>query len=116
MASARSCGSTSRKEPLTDRVIIAGGGPVGLIAALALGKQDIPVLLLEREDDLPIDLRASTFHPPTLDMLDAFELTERLIEHGLIASTWQIRDRESGPVATFDMALLEGDTQHPYRV
>ena len=33
-----------------DRIIIAGGGPTGLIAALSLAKQDIPVLLLEQQE------------------------------------------------------------------
>jgi ribulose 1,5-bisphosphate synthetase/thiazole synthase len=33
-----------------DRIIIAGGGPSGLIAALSLAKQDIPVLLLEQQE------------------------------------------------------------------
>ena len=32
------------------------------------------------------------------------------------APTWQFRDRETGPVATFDLSLLAGDTNHPYRV
>ena len=39
-----------------------------------------------------------------------------MIESGLKAPTWQFRDRETGPVATFDLSLLAGDTNHPYRV
>lgn len=52
------------------RVVIAGAGPVGLVAALALAQHDIPVTVCEAEAELATDLRASTFHPPTLDMLD----------------------------------------------
>jgi len=39
-----------------------------------------------------------------------------MIEMGLKAPTWQLRDRETGPVATFDLSVLAGDTNHPYRV
>ena len=63
-----------------------------------------------------MELRGSTFHPPTLDMLDEFGVVPRMIEVGLKAPTWQFRDRETGPVATFDLSLLAGDTNHPYRV
>src|SRR5262249_60491967 len=52
----------------------------------------------------------------TLDLLDEFEIVPRMIEVGLKAPTWQLRDRETGPVATFDLSLLAGDTNHPYRV
>ncbi len=99
-----------------DRVLIAGAGPVGLVAAMCLAEEGIPVTVLEAEPGLLTDLRASTFHPPTLDMLDRFGITEKLIAQGLIASTWQIRDRETGPVATFDLTHLRGETAHPYRV
>ncbi|MCZ6524675.1 MAG: FAD-dependent monooxygenase [Alphaproteobacteria bacterium] len=98
------------------RVVIAGAGPVGLVAALALAQHDIPVTVCEAEPELATDLRASTFHPPTLDMLDRFGVSEKLIAQGLIAPTWQYRDRETGPVATFDLGLLGEDTAHPYRV
>ena len=100
----------------TDRVIVVGAGPVGLTAALALHRRSIPTVLLAAEPELVMELRGSTFHPPTLDLLDEFELVPRMIEVGLKAPTWQFRDRETGPVATFDLALLAGDTAHPYRV
>ena len=99
-----------------DRVIIVGAGPVGLTAALALRRRGIETLLLASEQELVMELRGSTFHPPTLDLLDEFALVPRMIEVGLKAPTWQFRDRETGPVATFDLSLLAGDTNHPYRV
>jgi 3-(3-hydroxy-phenyl)propionate hydroxylase len=97
-------------------VLIVGAGPVGLVAALSLATEGIPVTVLESHPDLPEDLRASTLHPPTLDMLDRFGISERCIENGLICPHWQFRDRNEGAVATFDLGMLAGATAHPYRV
>lgn len=98
------------------RVLVAGAGPVGLVAAACLSQAGIPVLVIEAEAALPDGLRASTFHPPTLDMLDRLDAATPLVEQGLICRHWQFRDRRAGPVATFDMALLRGETNHPYRL
>ena len=101
----------------TDRIVIAGAGPVGMCAALYLAERDIPVLVLEASDDLAIDLRASTFHPPTLDLLDQFDgIPAELEAQGLRARHWQYRDRQEGPVVTWDMDILRNDTNHPYRL
>jgi 3-(3-hydroxy-phenyl)propionate hydroxylase len=99
-----------------DRIIVVGAGPVGLTAALALGRRGIATVLLAAEPELVMELRGSTFHPPTLDLLDELDVVPRMIEVGLKAPTWQFRDRETGPVATFDLSLLAPDTNHPYRV
>lgn len=99
-----------------ERVIIAGAGPVGLVAAMRLADRGIPVLVIEANPDLAIDLRASTYHPPTLDMLDEYGITQLLIDDGLIAPTWQFRDRETGERAVFDLSLIKDETAHPYRV
>lgn len=100
----------------TQRVIIAGAGPVGLVTASLLVDEGIAVTLVETCADLPRDLRASTFHPPTLDMLERFGVVERMIEQGLICPDWQFRDRNEGVVATFELARLAPDTNHPYRL
>ena len=52
------------------RAVVVGAGPVGLTAACLLVRQGIPVTVLEAGSDLSTESRASTFHPPTLDMLD----------------------------------------------
>jgi 3-(3-hydroxy-phenyl)propionate hydroxylase len=98
------------------RVIVAGAGPVGLVAAARLAQEGIPVTIIEAERDLPDGLRASTFHPPTLDMLERFGVVDAMIAQGLICPTWQYRDRREGPVATFDHAVIAEDTNHPYRL
>ena len=99
-----------------DRVLISGAGPVGCSAALYLAQRGIPVTLVEAAADLPEDLRASTFHPPTLDMLDDLGVVDKVIEQGIVCPIWQYRDTREGVVAEWDLSVLENDTGHPYRV
>jgi 3-(3-hydroxy-phenyl)propionate hydroxylase len=98
------------------QVIIVGAGPVGLTAALLLGSRGVAVTLLEAEAAISEALRASTFHPPTLDMLAPYGITAQMLEAGLICPTWQIRLHPSGERAVFDQSVLAGDTDHPYRL
>jgi 2-polyprenyl-6-methoxyphenol hydroxylase-like FAD-dependent oxidoreductase len=97
-------------------VLVAGAGPVGLTAALLLGSKGIPVTVLEAQPAISEELRASTFHPPTLDMLAPFGITARMLGAGLICPTWQIRLHPTGERAVFDLAVLAGETDHPYRL
>ncbi len=98
-----------------DSVLVAGAGPVGLSAASVLAEAGVPVTVLEAEPRLPENLRASTFQPPTLDMLARFGAAQRLIDMGRVAPRVQYRDRK-GWVAEFDLGLLARETQHPFRV
>lgn len=97
-------------------VVIAGAGPVGLTLALRLARLGIHATVLEALDAPERDLRASTFHPPTLDMLDEDGITPQLIANGLIAPTWQVRMHATGEAAEFDLSILREHTLHPYRV
>jgi len=97
-------------------VVVAGAGPTGLMCALALGRQGIPVVLLESEPALAHDLRAGTFHPPTLELMAPYGITARMHETGLKVRHWQIRDLSSEFVAQFDLGLIADVTPYPYRL
>jgi 3-(3-hydroxy-phenyl)propionate hydroxylase len=97
-------------------VLVSGAGPVGLTATFVLARAGIPVTVFERAPELAEDLRASTWHPPTLDMMAELGLVDEILRAGLKARHTQYRDRRTGAIAEFDMELLRGETDHPYRV
>ena len=97
-------------------VIIAGAGPVGMVAAADLVRQNIPALVLEKNGSLGSESRASTFHPPTLDMLDDLGFASALIAQGLKAPTVQYSSSEDGVLGTFDFAMISDLVRHPFRL
>jgi 3-(3-hydroxy-phenyl)propionate hydroxylase len=99
-----------------DRVLIAGAGPVGLVAAAHLARAGVPVTVFEQGADLSEESRASTFHPPTLDMLDALGAAKPLIAQGLVAPTFQYRTKKDGLLAEFNFSAIADATAHPYRL
>jgi 3-(3-hydroxy-phenyl)propionate hydroxylase len=101
---------------IDERVLIAGAGPVGLVAAANLVRSGVPVTVLEAGADLSTESRASTFHPPTLDMLDQLGAARALIAQGLIAPKFQYRTKQDGVLGQFDFAAIADLTRHPYRV
>jgi 3-(3-hydroxy-phenyl)propionate hydroxylase len=101
---------------IDERVLIAGAGPVGLVAAANLVQAGVPVTVFEAGADLSEESRASTFHPPTLDMLDRLGASAPLIAQGLIAPQFQYRSKRHGVLAQFDFGEIADVTGHPYRV
>ena len=99
-----------------DRVFVAGAGPVGLVAAAKLVRAGVPVTVFEAGADLSTESRASTFHPPTLDMLETLGAAAPLIAQGLVAPAFQYRTKKDGLVAHFDFDIIRDATAHPYRV
>src|SRR5258707_355576 len=85
-------------------------------SVLLLPGTGIPVTMIERATDVVLDYRASTFHPPTLELLEESGITAALVAMGLECPTVQIRDREIGKVAEFDVTRLRNETRHPYRL
>src|SRR6476661_5445426 len=99
------------------RVLISGGGPVGLLCAWLLGRRGLPVLVFDENSELQPDPRAATTHPATLDLLDEDGLVDDMKRVGLVAPIFQFWDRPSASlVAQFDHAILKNDTRHPYVV
>ena len=97
-------------------VVIVGAGPSGLTLACWLVNQGVTVSVLEREAAIPKDMRASTFHPATLDLLDESGLASELIQRGTVVPKWQYLIHETGERSVFDMACLDDVTAYPFRL
>lgn len=105
-----------RSRQVTDSVVIAGAGPVGLFAAVLLVRAGFRVLVLEKYDGIEMDRRATTFHPATLDLLDDLGLADPLIARGSIRQAWQYMVHGTKKHAVFDLESIQDVTQHPYRL
>jgi 2-polyprenyl-6-methoxyphenol hydroxylase-like FAD-dependent oxidoreductase len=88
-------------------VVIAGGGPAGMMLAaeLALAKVDVAVVE-RRPDHVLAGSRAGGFHSRTIEVLDQRGIADRFLEEGQVAQ-----------VATFGTTVLDMSdfpTRHPY--
>ncbi|MEM1261405.1 MAG: NAD(P)/FAD-dependent oxidoreductase [Pseudomonadota bacterium] len=97
-------------------VIIVGAGPSGTVAAYRLARAGFSVTTLEAEATCAEDLRASTVHPPTLEMFDELGIVDDLIAQGLKTPVYHFRDRQSGEFIAFDFDELRDVTPYPYRL
>jgi 3-(3-hydroxy-phenyl)propionate hydroxylase len=98
------------------QVIVAGAGPTGLLTALALARQDVAVLVLEAEPGLTLDLRAGTYHPPSLEMMAPYGITDEMMKTAIRVPRWQIRDKREGVIVEWDLSLIADLTPYPYRL
>ena len=99
-----------------NRILIAGGGPIGHTVALLLARLGIPFVLLEAGDKIFDDPRAGTIHPPTLELFDAIGVTKVMRERGYTVGNYHYRDRKTGVVADFDLGVLSDETPFPFRL
>jgi 3-(3-hydroxy-phenyl)propionate hydroxylase len=98
------------------QVVVVGAGPVGAVAAYRLALAGIDVVLLEAEAACPQDMRASTLHPPTLEMMSELGVLSTLEDQGLRAPVYHYRNRRTNEVLAFDLGELADLTPYPYRL
>ncbi len=108
--------NTASVRARADRIVVVGAGPVGLTTAWLLHQAGLPVTVLEKNPTVQEDYRASTFHAPTLDLLEESGITAALERMGLKCPVFQYRGWTEGKVAEFDHGLLGGLTRHPWRL
>src|ERR1700733_4094236 len=98
-------------------ILIAGGGPVGVIAALALARQGLAVEVFEAEQRVNDNPRAATTHAATLEILDGLGLVDDVIARGLVEPKFRVWDRAAREVVVeFDFGVLKDDTRYPFVV
>jgi 2-polyprenyl-6-methoxyphenol hydroxylase-like FAD-dependent oxidoreductase len=88
-------------------VVIAGGGPTGMMLAaeLALAKVDVAVLE-RRPDHVLAGSRAGGFHSRTIEVLDQRGVADRFLAEGQVA--------QAAMFATTVLDMSDFPTRHPY--
>jgi 2-polyprenyl-6-methoxyphenol hydroxylase-like FAD-dependent oxidoreductase len=88
-------------------VVIAGGGPTGLMLAgeLALAKVDVAIVERRATQDLPSS-RGRGLHARTIEVLDQRGIADRFLSRG---QTMQVAS-----FATFHLDISDFPTRHPY--
>src|SRR5262245_2508455 len=98
-------------------IIIAGAGPVGVVAALACAQRAYAVTLLEAEAKIDDSPRAATTHPSTLEMIARVGLIDQFIREGLVARYFQFWDKPArARIVEFDHEILRDETPYPFVV
>ncbi|WP_088138569.1 FAD-dependent monooxygenase [Achromobacter xylosoxidans] len=99
-------------EALHHRVLIAGGGPVGLAAALGLARLGMGSVVIEADDSVCEGSRAACISRRSLEILDRLGVAPAFMEKGL---AWT-RGRSyygTEEVLVFDMPSAPGDKYPP---
>ena len=70
--------------PVRHPVVVMGGGPIGVAAALDLGLQGIPVVLLDDHEGIGMGSRAICFAKRCLEIADRYGCGEPMLEKGVV--------------------------------
>jgi 2-polyprenyl-6-methoxyphenol hydroxylase-like FAD-dependent oxidoreductase len=71
--------STHTRDPDQHDLVIAGGGPAGMMAGLLFARAGVRTLVLEKHADFLRDFRGDTVHPSTLRLFSELGLLDRLL-------------------------------------
>ena len=104
-------------------VVIAGGGPTGLMLAGELALAGVDVAIVERRatQDLP-GSRAGGLHSRTIEIMDQRGIADRFLSEGQVVNVGQFagvrfgHQRLSHPASLLARALAEAHRAHPGRL
>ncbi len=101
----------STGKPSRHSVVVIGGGPVGLAAAIDCAQRGLEVLLLDDDDTVSVGSRGLCYAKRTLEVLDRLGCGQDLVDKGV---TWNVGRtfHGDGEVYSFDL-LPEADHKRP---
>ncbi|CAN1576787.1 UbiH 2-polyprenyl-6-methoxyphenol hydroxylase and related FAD-dependent oxidoreductases [Paracoccaceae bacterium] len=70
--------------PAHHKVVVVGGGPIGLATALDLGRRGVPVVLLDDHEGAGLGSRALCFAKRTLEICDRLGAAGPMLEKGVL--------------------------------
>jgi len=88
-------------------VVIAGGGPTGMMLAAELALAEVDVAVVEqRPDHVLVGTRAGGFHSRTIEVLDQRGVADRFLAEGQVA--------QAAMIGTTVLDMSDFPTRHPY--
>jgi 2-polyprenyl-6-methoxyphenol hydroxylase-like FAD-dependent oxidoreductase len=75
-------------------VLVVGAGPSGLTLAASLAKRGVRVTVIDRQAEGANTSRAAVVHARTLEVLEPLDVARRLVERGIQARRFSVRDRD----------------------
>ncbi len=93
--------------PVRHPVVVAGAGPVGLVAAIDLAQRGVPVVVLDENDRVSFGSRAICFAKRTLEILDRLGCGEEAVTRGVTWNTGRVFKGET-EIYSFDLLPEEG--------
>ena len=88
-------------------VVIAGGGPAGMMLAAELALAKVNVAVVERRPDhVLVGSRAGGFHSRTIEVLDQRGVADRFLAEGQVA--------QASMIGTTVLDMSDFPTRHPY--
>src|SRR5215217_7845709 len=72
----------SRMPESASRIVIAGGGPAGMMLAYQLASNGIPVHVLERHASFDREFRGELIMPSAFDVLERLGVLQQLVREG----------------------------------
>jgi len=88
-------------------VVIAGGGPTGMMLAAELALADVDVAIVERRPDhVLVGSRAGGFHSRTIEVLDQRGVADRFLAQGQVA--------QAAMIGSTVLDMSDFPTRHPY--
>lgn len=97
--------------PARHPVVIVGGGPIGLATALDLGRQGVPVVLLDDHEGIGMGSRAICFAKRTLEIADRYGCGQPMLDKGVVWNVGKVF-HDSREVYSFNL-LPEGGHKYP---
>ncbi len=93
----------------TRRVVIAGGGPVGMAMALDLAHRGVPSVVLERGSSVGVGSKAICWAKRTLEIFDRLGVGQRIMNKGVVWNVGKVFYGDSDePLYQFDLLPEDG--------
>ena len=90
-------------------VVVVGGGPVGLTAAIDCAQRGLPVLLLDDDNTVSVGSRGLCYAKRTLEVLDRLGCGQDLVDKGV---TWNVGRTFHGEGEVYNFNLLPDADHH----